>query len=81
MSMRMKGTKIRKPIVKAVRSSLMMKAGITARSGMASGAVGGILANSTNNWTSLGRVCRSMKDRMGFEASSTAWAEVIFFSM
>ena len=45
MSMRMKGTKIRKPIVKAVRSSLMMKAGITARSGMASGAVGGILAN------------------------------------
>jgi hypothetical protein len=81
MSIRMKGTKMRKPIWKAVRSSLMMKAGMTTRNGMASGVVGGIFDNSTNNSTSLGRVCRSMNDRMGLEAASSAWAEVIFFSM
>ena len=54
---------------------------MTTRRGRASGVVGGILANPTNNSTSLGRVCRSMKDRMGFDASSMAWVEVIFFSM
>ena len=66
MSMTRNGRKIRKPISNARRSSLIMNAGSSTRSGT-SAAVGRRLscAISTNSATSSGRTWRSMNARTG----------------
>ncbi len=50
----------------------MTKAGIITLKGNASTDVPGSFASSTNSSTSLGRVCRNIKDRSGLAAASTA---------
>src|SRR5581483_7252298 len=50
------------------RSSLMMKLGMTTFSGSFSAGVGPMRAIATKSSTSLGRVCLSMKERMGIVA-------------
>lgn len=61
MSMIRNGINSRKPISNARRSSLIMKAGIRARSGMVSGPVTSTFARLTNSSRSRSRTCVIMK--------------------
>ena len=76
-SMTRNGMKIRKPIWKAVRSSLTTKAGRTTRMGRSLTSVGPMPARSRKKSTSPGRVWRSMKVRIGSMARSIASLESI----
>ena len=59
--------KIRKPIWKALFSSLVTKAGTSTLKGTSvAGVAGSILARRENSITSDWRVCLSMNSRIGF---------------
>ena len=81
-SMTRKGRKIRKPIWKAVFSSLVMKAGIRTQVGTSARVFGcSRLARPTNSESSSSSVCLNMNSRSGSSARSSAtlsliWCEV-----